>query len=646
MFEAIIAGTLTVFQPDILAIIAIGVVIGLLFGILPGLSGIVALAILIPLIYDMDRVYALTFLLSVHAVVYSGGAVGAILLNIPGAPPNAATVIDGFPMTKKGKAGQALGAAFVASMLGGIFGAFVLAALIPVVSTVVMAFGSPETFFLGILALSFIAIISKESTVKGLISGGLGILLSFVGYQGLTGIPRFTFDNLYLYNGVKLIPLALGIFAIPTILDLAAKGEALSQVERPVGAIKADLVEGIKSAFRHWWLVLRCSVIGSVIGIIPGIGGETAPFVAYGYAKQTSRHSAEFGSGHIEGVIAPESANNAKEGGALLPTLAFGIPGSASMAIMLGAFLIVGLTPGPALLADHADIVFSLIGTLILANILACILILLLANRLARIAFVRAQILVPVILSLITVGAFSTEANIFDVLMMLALGILGYAMKTHGYNCPALILGFVLGQLVETYLYISLGAYGSTFFLRPICVVLILLTVVGLFYSQRSRPIVSAGASGTTSVFGLAFTGLLLVIFLSALYSSLQYSPRAMLGPWVIGIPMVGLLLRQTYLQTKELAGAQLPSDIRSLDLDGDYVQASLSILSLVLAIYLAGFMIALPIFTVIYLRMHKESWMLSLGLALLLSAGTYLLFVRLLSIPLYPGVVSSGSIF
>jgi len=645
MFEAIIAGTLSVFQPDILAIIAIGVVIGLLFGILPGLSGIVALAILTPLIYDMDRVYALTFLLSVHAVVYSGGAVGAILLNIPGAPPNAATVIDGFPMTKKGKAGQALGAAFVASMLGGCFGAFVLAALIPVVSTVVMAFGSPETFFLGILALSFIAIISKESTVKGILSGGLGVLLSFVGYQGMTGVPRFTFDILYLYNGVKLIPLALGIFAIPTVLDLAAKGEALSQVERPVGAIKADLVEGIKSAFRNWWLVLRCSVIGSVIGIIPGIGGETAPFIAYGYAKQASKHSEEFGSGHIEGVIAPESANNAKEGGALLPTLAFGIPGSASMAIMLGAFLIVGLTPGPALLADHADLVFSLIGTLILANILACIIILLLANSLARIAFVRAQILVPVILILITVGAFSTEANIFDVLMMLALGILGYAMKTHGYNCPALLLGFILGQLIEKYLYISLGAYGSTFFLRPICVVLILLTVVGLFYSQRNRPIVSPGASGITSVFGLGFTCLLFVIFLSALYFSLQYSPRAMLGPWVIGIPMVGLLLRQSYSQFKELAGAQVLIDSRSLGLDGDYLKASLSILSLVLAIYLVGFMIALPVFTVMHLRMHKESWMLSLGLALLLSAGTYIVFARLLSIPLYPGVVSSGSI-
>ncbi len=280
MLEAIVTGTLTIFQPDILVLIVIGVVIGLLFGILPGLSGIVALAILTPLLYDRERVHALTFLLAVHSVVYSGGAVTAILLNLPGASPNAATLIDGFPLTKKGKSGQALGAAFVASMLGGCFGAFVLAALIPVVSSVVMVFGSPETFFFGILALSFIAIISRESTVKGLVSGGLGILFSFVGYQGLTGVPRFTLGSLYLYDGIKLIPLVLGLFAIPTLLDLATKGKALAQVERPGTAIKADLVEGIRSALRHWWLVLRCSAIGCVVGIIPGVGGETAPFVA------------------------------------------------------------------------------------------------------------------------------------------------------------------------------------------------------------------------------------------------------------------------------------------------------------------------------------------------------------------------------
>ncbi len=643
MLEAIVTGTLTIFQPDILMLIVIGVVIGLLFGILPGLGGIVALAILTPLIYDMERVHALTFLLAVHSVVYSGGAVTAILLNIPGTSPNAATLIDGFPLTKKGKSGQALGAAFVASMLGGCFGAFVLAALIPVVSSVVMVFGSPETFFFGILALSFIAIISRESTLKGLVSGGLGILLSFVGYQGLTGVPRFTFGSLYLYDGIKLIPLVLGLFAIPTVLELATKGKALAQVERPRTAIKADLVEGIQSALRHWWLVLRCSAIGCVVGIIPGVGGETAPFVAYGYAKQTSKHSEEFGSGHIEGVIAPESANNAKEGGALLPTLAFGIPGSASMAILLGAFLIVGLTPGPALLTDHADIVFSLIATLVLANVLACILILLLTNSLAKIAFVRAPILFPVILILITVGAFSTETNISDLFMMLLLGAFGWAMKSLGFNLPALLLGFVLGQIVETNLYISLGAYGSTFFLRPISMVLIALTLGGLFYTRRSRQRGAPASSDPTSVFGFAFTLLLFAIFLSGLSFSLQYSPRAMLGPWVIGIPMIGLLSRELYSQTKQFTWAQVKSELRP----GQYassMRASLSILCLVLGIYLVGFTFVIPVFTVVYMRIHKESWMLSLSLALLLSLTIHFLFAQLLSVPLYPGILLGGS--
>jgi len=484
MLPAIVQGLSVLLDPAIIALMIGGIIIGLVFGILPGLSGLVGIAILIPLIYGMEPVHALVLLMAMHVVTYQGGSVTAIMLNIPGTGPNAATLFDGFPMTQQGHSGRALGNALTASVLGGLFGAIVLALVIPVIRPIVLAFQSPECLILILIGISFIALLGGGSASKGLIAGGLGLILSFIGYQGLTGVVRYNFGSIYLYDGIKLVPLALGLFAIPTTIDLITTGGTIAKVRTVVASTRADLFQGIKDVFHHWQLLLRCSGIGTLVGTIPGIGGDVAVFVAYGHGKQTSKHPERFGTGCEEGVIAPESANNAKEGGSLIPTLAFGIPGSAAMAVLLGAFLIIGLQPGPMFLKEHLDIAFTLVGVIVLANILGSGIVMLASGKLAKIAFVRGHILGPLILILVALGAYSVRLNMLDVLTAFILGGLGYAMTRLGYSRPALFLGYVLGELGETYFYISLAAYGWLFLTKPIVLILITVAVLGLSYKR------------------------------------------------------------------------------------------------------------------------------------------------------------------
>ena len=467
-----------------------GVVLGLVFGVLPGLSGLTALALLMPFVFGMEPGPALAFLLAAHAVIYTGGSVMAVLMNIPGAPPNAATLVDGFPMTQQGFGGRAVGNAVTSSMVGGVVGGFILIGLVFLVRPIVMVFGLPEYFFLTLLGIAFIAVLGRDSAVKGLISGVIGIFLSLVGMHTLTGIPRFTFGSSQLLEGFGVIPVALGLFAVPEVLLLMIGGGAIAQVGWEEGAIGAKAVlDGIRDVPRYWRLVLQSSFIGSVVGIIPGVGGETAPFVAYGVAKHTSKTPEKFGHGCSEGVIAPESANNAKEGGSLLPTLAFGIPGSSGMALLLGAFLLVGIKPGPLFLQEHTDVAFTLAGTVIFANLIGGCALLLLGVQLTKLTFLRGTVLGPMVLTLVVVGAYSTRGSLWDVGLTLAFGGLGWAMQAYDYNRPALFLAFVLGVMVERYFGLSIRTYDWLFFLRPISITLLAATIFVVFSSQIRKGI-------------------------------------------------------------------------------------------------------------------------------------------------------------
>jgi TctA family transporter len=477
MWDSVVQGVALAFRADVVLAVAAALPIGLLFGILPGLSGLTALAMLIPFIYGMDGMEGLAFLLTAHAVVYTGGSVTAILLGIPGSPPNAATVVDGVPLRNKGLGGMAVGAALCASAVGGVFGALVLLALLPVLQPVVMMFGPADTFLLSLMGLTFLAAVGTGSPAKGLFAGALGLFLSFIGDEPISGVPRYWFGSEYLLDGLRLVPVALGMFAVPELVALMS-GQALTRPESTLPG--RQVLDGVASVFRHYGVTLRSSAIGALIGLIPGVGGETSPFVAYAAARQADRNPERFGTGVIEGVIAPEASNNAKEGGALVPTLAFGIPGSSGMALLLGAFLVLGLQPGPDFLKEHMDIGVGLIVVLAVANVLAALAMVALAPVLTRVLYVPRPFLVPGLLTLVVLGGYSTANDLADVVALFVAGILGVLLVRLGFNRAAFLLGFVLGPAVERYFQITLNIYGSDFLLRPVSLSLIALTLLAV----------------------------------------------------------------------------------------------------------------------------------------------------------------------
>jgi putative tricarboxylic transport membrane protein len=477
MFEAFVQGWLQIFDPLTFALIWLGSIVGLIMGIIPGLTALVAMALALPFIFGLNPEVALPLMVAIASTGVTGGSITAILLNVPGTPPNAATLIDGFPMSQKGEGGRAIGAALTSSCLGGVLGVCMALPMVPMVLTFIMAFGSAELFALVVLGISFIGVLGSGSVTKGFISGLLGILISLIGFQASTGMSRFTFGSSFLYDGIGLIPFTMGLFAFPELIDLV-QGKSITQQVKLGKEITKDLIEGLMDTFRHFWLFLRSNVIGFIIGLIPGIGGDVAVFVSYGQAVRTSRHPEKFGTGVVEGVIAPEAANNAKEGGALMCTLALGLPGSASMAILLGGFVAVGLAPGPGMLTEHLDLSFNLFLTTIVANIIGAGICFAMSRHLVKISYINADYLFPVISVFVFLGAFTHYEDLRNIIVVFVVGILGYCMKMFGYSRPALLLGFVLGYLFEKNFFISLGVYGPGFLLRPLVLGIFAIVIV------------------------------------------------------------------------------------------------------------------------------------------------------------------------
>src|SRR3954471_5381464 len=434
MIDAFIQGLLLVLQWKAFAFMLLGIGVGFWVGLLPGLGGATTLALMLPFIYNMQPVEAFAFLLGMHSVVATTGDVTSILFGVPGEATTAAIILDGHAMAKKGEAGRALGAALASSLVGALIGAAALALAIPVVRPLVLTFGSPgpsflrmaglaffascppELFMLAIVGLAFIASLSAQGArgmLRGFLAGGLGLFLAMVGQDPQAGIARFTLDSLYLWQGLDLVPVLVGLFAIPEILDLVVRGTSIS-CDTPAGHISHGALQGVKDVFRHWWLTIRCALIGTFVGITPGLGGAVAQWMAYGHATQSARTPEErkgFGQGDVRGVLGPGAACNSKEGGALIPTIAFGVPGSTSMAILLGGFFLLGLVPGPDMLTKHLPVTFSLVWTIVLANIITVALCFLLLNRLAALTAVPGHLLVPVILVLVFIGSFTGNNN-------------------------------------------------------------------------------------------------------------------------------------------------------------------------------------------------------------------------------------------
>jgi TctA family transporter len=649
-----------------------GVLIGLILGVIPGLGGLVGMALLLPFTFDMDKFAAFAFLLGMGAVTSTSDTIPAVLFGVPGTTGSAATVLDGLPMARKGEAGRALGASYTANCIGGIFGALLLAISIPILRPVMLYLGSPELLSFSVFGLSMVAVLSGSSPLRGIVSACIGLMFAMVGSDPQTGTLRWTLDSLYLWDGLPIVPVTLGLFALPEIADMAiTRMQIATDVERAKFDAKRGQWIGVRDAFKHWWLVIRVSWLGAALGAIPGIGSSIVDWVAYGHGARTEKGADEtFGKGDIRGVLASEGSNNAKDGGALVPTIAFGVPGSASMAILLGAFLIHGLIPGPDMLTKHLDVTYSMVWSVALANVLGTGICLMFSNQFAKLALVRFSVMVPMIMAVVFLAAFQGSRQWGDLYALFAFGIGGWMMKRLKWPRPPLILGFVLGDIVERYMFISVERYGTEWIFptsfgnaRWVVLFMFAISIYGLL-----RPFIKevrrAGgpmelASGfaplarldVQSVFYLIVSAL--VGFL--LWEASGWNHDARIVPEIVGYFGAGILLISVVTHTFKKVELELDPDSpegrvrQQVHMDiavqrpdqpkGEVAVRAVSFLGWMLFYLLAASMIgmlgALVLFVAAYMKLEgKEPWKSTLYYTASILFFAWFLFDYLLAMP------------
>lgn len=460
--------------------IILGVISGMAIGVLPGLTATMGVALLLPLTFGMDPLPGILLLIGVYFGAVYGGTITAILINTPGTPASAATALDGYPMTQKGEAQKALTIATLSTSIGGIISVIVLILLAPQLASFALQFSAPETFALALFGISIISSLTGKSFAKGIVAGLIGLLIATVGLDPIGGTQRFTFGSTNLNNGVNLIPVMIGLFAA---------AEAFRSVENLFNKDKVEVV--IKKVKLKWsefksliTTILRSAGIGTFVGMIPGSGADITAFIAYNEAKRFSKDKSNFGKGEMKGVAAPEAANSSLTGGAMIPMLTLGIPGDAVTAVLLGALIVQGLQPGPMLFEQDGVLVYGLFIGMLIANILILILGVYGAKFFTKVLLIPKAILVPIIIMLCAVGSYSLGNNYFDVIVMLVSGIIGYFMIKNDFPASPLILGLILGPIMESNfrraLVMSQGDF-SIFITRPITAILLIFAFVTLF---------------------------------------------------------------------------------------------------------------------------------------------------------------------
>ena len=459
----------------------LGTALAVAFALLPGLGGgITVMAIVLPFIYGVEPYAAVALLAAIMGGSGTSGNFSATLFNVPGSAGNAATVMDAHPLAKQGQAGRALGAAFMCSAMGGVLGAMALGVTIPIMQPLVLVFASPERLMLVVMAIFAIGALAGPKPVKGLLSGAIGLSLSLIGMDPQLGVPRYTFGQPNLLYGMSLLPVIMGLFALPEMIDMMKRGRiAMDDI---TSNATGGVMEGILDCFRHWRTVLRATLIGIVAGILPGVGGSGSAFWAYAVEAQACGRDGKFGKGDIRGVIAPETANNAVSGGDMIPTVAFGIPGSALAAVMMAALMMLGIMPGPPMLGEFLPLTFFLTWTMAAAAVVATIICLLLAGPFSKISKMPANTLAPFIIMFVFMGSYIEQSTIMDVVVALLFGGLGYVMMRLDWPRSPLLVGFILGSLAERYFFTSYIAWGLEFFLRPATLALTLILVASVVY--------------------------------------------------------------------------------------------------------------------------------------------------------------------
>lgn len=627
-----------ILQVKVLGFLALGVVMGLCIGVFPGLGGIAGLSLLLPFMFGMDPILGLALMIGMVAVVPTSDTFASVLMGIPGSSASQATVLDGFPLAKRGEAARALSAAFASSLFGGILGASFLTIFILVARPIVLSFGLPEMLMITILGLSMVAILAGRVAIKGLAAACLGLLVGTIGEADAGGSLRMaTYDIPYLTDGLKLVIVGLGIFAIPEIIALLRQDRAISSTPE----LGAGWLEGVKDWWKNIWLSVRCSIIGVIVGVIPGLGGSVVDWIAYGHSVQTTKDKSNFGKGEVRGIIGPESSNNAKEGGGLVPTLLFGIPGSGSMAIFIGAVALLGsgqIEVGPAMLKNNLDITYSIVWLLALANVVGTLMCIASSGLVAKLTTIRFTLLAPFLFMLIAFAAFQSGQNFGDLVALFAIGLIGIFLRRFDWSRPAFLIGFVLSNPVEkftnqafqiaSFRFRDSTAAGLEYIFSPIVIVLIIITVISVVIGIRqAKSILAEGevSSGSKRA-PFIFLGLITAYLVAAYWNASLISDRLM-GDKVIPMVVGGVaILCCIVLAVQMMRRPETDPMFADREVDGEDAKAAhglwptLAWFGLLLALSgLVGFILALAVFLVSFLRVRAG---LDLAKSLVYAAG------------------------
>ena len=493
MLESALTALQSLLEPSLLIMLAIGVLAGLVMGLIPGLGGTGAVAILLPVTFGMEPAQALALLIGALAVVHTSDTVSAVLLGAPGSASASVTMMDGYSMAKKGQAARALSLAFLSSMAGGLIGAVGLTLAIPLARPLVLSFASPELFMLTILGVALAAVLSRGNVIKGVGAGLMGLLLGMVGTSPTTAEERFTFGSLFLGDGLSLVAVALGIFGLAEIASRVAERRTKAGDEVRLGG---GWLAGIREWLTHWTHVLRGALIGIWAGILPGVGATAGTWLAYGQAVATAKDKSQFGKGDPRGIVGPESANNSVEAGDLIPTLLFGIPGGVPSAMLLGMLLTYGIQPGPSIVTEHLDLMYLIVWSFAIASVLGAILCFGATPMLAKLTKVPFSVLGAGLLVIMFLGAYQEGGQLGDLWVMLILGVVGWIMKESGVPRAPFLIGFVLAIPMERYYYLTDSLYeGVSWMTRP-GVIVFLVILIGPILWQVFKFIRSRNTTG------------------------------------------------------------------------------------------------------------------------------------------------------
>jgi len=647
MTESLLAALLTLFQVEHFLFLALGTFLGLVVGILPGLGGIAGLSLLLPFVYGKDPTLVLPMMIGLLAVTNTSDTFPAVLMGIPGTSSAQATILDGFPLAQRGEAARALGAAFSASLLGGLFGALVLTVSIYAARPLILAVGFGEQLMLIILALTMVGMLTGASALKGIASCGLGLLIGTIGAAPATGEYRLAFGTVYLGDGIPLVILGLAMFAVPEMVDILRRRARISSVAK----LGSGTLRGFAETLKHKWLVVRCSSIGVLIGALPGLGGSVTNWVAYGHVVQSVKDRDMLGKGDIRGVIGPESANNSDNGGALVPTLMFGIPGSGSMAVFLGGLILIGVEPGIGMMERHLDLTFIIIWSLALANVIGAGACLFLAKPIARLTLIPFMVLAPFMIVIIYFAAFQASRDWADLAALFALGVLGMYMKRFGWSRPALLIGFVLSMRLDAAVYQSVQVYGMSFLERTGVQVMLALIAISVFLAFRFKPLrepltPDGPHAPVARAPQMIFLGVMTACVAYVIYEMSRLTFLARVFPLSVALITLALLVAAFALTLRNRPSYILDDAEREWSADERPVHSDLYfqgwMLGLLGVVALFGFVIGVALYLCAFLRMKAQVAWHWAGVGALGAIGVFSLLSHLFSLDYPIGVLQS----